>query len=273
MAESLLGEVVLVPDLKSAVAPVAQNGVRVTLVTPEGDVIDPSGVITGGSDRPIEEEILARRREIERLRGALETASLQLSEVRAEQEQVALGMAEAEEAVKALGQGAHELTVRIVAAEKDVERLELERPQCLSRRDVVRYEIETLARRRVRSATRSASCALRATALGLRHQALEEAVTARRGETEDAVQRAEGLAAEVTAMKVRVAERRERQQATAAAVESLRPQQRELPERLASLEGEREGAARERDDAGRRYRRGAAREAEQTSAVRRSKTR
>ena len=69
VAQSLLGEVVLVPDLQAAVALWRQNGIRVTLVTPEGDVIDPSGVITGGSDRPIEEEILARRREIEQLRG------------------------------------------------------------------------------------------------------------------------------------------------------------------------------------------------------------
>ena len=61
VAQSLLGEVVLVPDLQSAVALWRQNGIRVTLVTPEGDVVDPSGVITGGSDRPIEEEIIARR--------------------------------------------------------------------------------------------------------------------------------------------------------------------------------------------------------------------
>jgi chromosome segregation protein len=51
VAQSLLGEVVLVPDLASAISLWRQNGIRVTLVTPEGDVIDPSGVITGGSDR------------------------------------------------------------------------------------------------------------------------------------------------------------------------------------------------------------------------------
>jgi len=54
----------IVPDLSSAIGLWRQNGIRVTLVTPEGDVIDPSGVITGGSDRPIEEEILARRRQV-----------------------------------------------------------------------------------------------------------------------------------------------------------------------------------------------------------------
>ena len=45
-----------------------KNGVHVTMVTPEGDVIDATGVITGGSERPIEEEIVSRRRELAALR-------------------------------------------------------------------------------------------------------------------------------------------------------------------------------------------------------------
>jgi septal ring factor EnvC (AmiA/AmiB activator) len=64
--------------------------------------------------------------------------------VRAELDQIAMAMATADEAVKALGEGAHELAVQIVTAEKDIERLDIERPQCVSRRDVVRYEIDSL---------------------------------------------------------------------------------------------------------------------------------
>jgi chromosome segregation protein len=245
VAQSLLGEVVLVPDLQSAIGLWRQNGIRVTLVTPDGDVIDPSGVITGGSDRPIEEEILARRREIEQLRAAAETARAQLTDVRGELDQVARAIGAAEEAVKSLGQGAHELTVQIVSAEKDIERLEIERPQCLSRRDVVRYEIDGLLGEARTAGDEEQAVRERLAALDAQRQALEQAVAARRVEVEESGARSETLAAEVTTIKVRVAERRERQQAAAASVDALRRQQSELAERLAAIDAERASAGQE----------------------------
>ncbi len=245
IAQSLLGEVMLVPDLHAAIDLWRQNGIRVTLVTPEGDVVDPSGVITGGSDRPIEEEILARRREIERLRGSAETTRVQFDEVRAELEQVTLGIRAAEEAVQTLGQGAHELTVQIVAAEKDIERLEIERPQCLSRRDVARYEMEGLAAEARAASDEADQVRVHLAALDGERRTLEQLVAARRGEVDETGARSETLAAEVTAIKVRVAERRERQQAAAASADALRRQQGELADRLAALDGVRASSAQE----------------------------
>ncbi|MGH7786339.1 MAG: chromosome segregation protein SMC, partial [Candidatus Binatia bacterium] len=202
VAASLLGEVVLVPDLASAISLWRKNGINMTLVTPEGDVLDPSGVITGGSDRPIEEEILARRREIEELRATAEAGSARLTDSRAELAQVTLAIDSAEDRVKALGQGAHELTLQIVSAEKDVERLEIERPQCQSRRDVVRYEIETLATEARVAADEDAELRVRSSALAEQHQGLEQGVTARRLETDEAAERSEALGAEVTAIRI-----------------------------------------------------------------------
>lgn len=265
VAQALLGEVVLVPDLGTAITMWRQHGVRVTLVTPDGDVLDPTGVITGGSDRPIEEELLARRREIEQLRGNAERSGVQLAEVRAQLDEVARAMTAAEEAVKALGQDAHQLTVQIVAAEKDVERLELERPQCCSRLDVVRYEIGSLAEEERTAATDDAAQRRRHEELTARHHALEQALLERRAETDEAATRAEGLGATVTAVKVRVAERRERQAATAASVEGLHAQQAALVERLTALQAEREQAERERAALEQDLASGRAREVEQVA--------
>jgi chromosome segregation protein len=263
VAQSLLGEVMLVPDLPAAIDLWRQNGIRVTLVTPEGDVVDPSGVITGGSDRPIEEEILARRREIEQLRGAAETTGVELADVRAELEHVATAIAAAEESVRSLGQGAHELTVQIVAVEKDIERLEIERPQCLSRRDVVRYEIDNLVAEAQAAHDEAAEVRATLAALETLHHELEQSVLAQRVEVDATTGRADALAAELTALKVRVAERRQRQQATAAAVDALRSQQTELAERLAALDGERGSAALEHEQLARDIAAAQAREAAQ----------
>jgi chromosome segregation protein len=246
VAQALLGEVVLVPDLATAIAMWREHGVRVTLVTPDGDVLDPAGVITGGSDRPIEEELLARRREIEQLRASADSSGAQLAEVRAQLDEVGRAMTAAEDAVKSLGQDAHQLTVQIVAAEKDIERLEIERPQCCSRLDVVRYEIGSLAEEEHGAAAEEAAQRWRHDELAAHHRALDQALRERRAETDEATARLEALTAAVTAVMVRVAERRERQAATAAAVDGLHGQQAELLERLTALQTEREQTERER---------------------------
>jgi chromosome segregation protein len=263
VAQSLLGEVVLVPNLQTAVDLWRQNGIRVTLVTPEGDVIDPSGVITGGSDRPIEEEILARRREIEQLRGTADARSLELTEVRAQLDQVGLAVTAAEEAMRSLGAGAHELTVQIVTAEKDIERLEIERPQCTSRRDVVRYEIEGLAAEAAMARDEEEEVRARLGALDAQRRELELAVTARRGEVDGGSARSDGLAGEVTAIKVRVAERRERQQSASASVDGLRRQQEEHAARSAALAADRTRTELEHEQLERDIADGRAREAAQ----------
>jgi chromosome segregation protein len=247
VAESLLGEVVLVPDLASAVNIWRQNGIYVTLVTPEGDVMDPSGVITGGSDRPIEEEILARRREIEGLRGALEGKTAELDAARSELARLDETIGQVDEAVKALGQDVHDLTVRIVGVEKDLERLELERPQCISRCDVIRYELSTLSIEDEQAQTEASSVATQVSAAVEQREARQRLVSEEQRNAEDVTGRVDGLLEEVTSRKVRVAERRERQQGAAAAVESWRRQQAELAARETALGEECASSERERD--------------------------
>ncbi len=247
VARSLLGEVVLVPDLQSAIGVWRQNGVRVTLVTPEGDVMDPSGVITGGSDRPIAEELLARRREIERLRRALDVERAQCAEAQGELDEMRRASASAEQELQVLGQGMHEATLRIVAAEKDLERLDLEQPRCQSQRDVVRYELEALVADCRAAETDEAQVREQLQALGERRQELEGAVTGARAAVDDASGRADTCAAAVLAATVRAAEQRERQQAIAAAIDGLCGQRRELGERIATLEEERDGTTREHE--------------------------
>ncbi|MFN8645004.1 MAG: chromosome segregation protein SMC, partial [Candidatus Binatia bacterium] len=110
----------------------------------------------------------------------------------------------------------------------------------------VRYEAGSLAEEDRGAAVEEAAQRHRHDELTAQHQALEQALLERRAETDESAARTEALAAEVTAVMVRVAERRERQAAAAATVDGLHAQQLGLVERLSALQAEREQAERER---------------------------
>ena len=74
LAESLLGDVVLVDSLAEAISLWQRNGSQSMFVTPDGSVVDALGTLSGGSEPPLEEALLARSRELRELHVALEGA-------------------------------------------------------------------------------------------------------------------------------------------------------------------------------------------------------
>src|SRR5207248_465190 len=129
LVEALLGHVLLAADLDEALKLWRGADHPVTVVTPRGEAIDPLGAVTGGSEPPLEETLLARAREVRELEGA-HAASLAglAAEERALAERRARG-AEAARGIAAADERLHALDVDLVAAEKDRERLEGEREQ------------------------------------------------------------------------------------------------------------------------------------------------
>jgi chromosome segregation protein len=78
VAQYLLSDVVVVRNLQAGLALWNRNGFYSTLVTPEGEVIDPMGIVTGGSGAPLEASLLTQRRRIKELRSALAELDAQL---------------------------------------------------------------------------------------------------------------------------------------------------------------------------------------------------
>ena len=64
---NLLGRTVIVDNMETAIKVAKQNGYTFRIITIEGDVINPSGAITGGSVAKKTVNILGRGREIEKL--------------------------------------------------------------------------------------------------------------------------------------------------------------------------------------------------------------
>jgi chromosome segregation protein len=246
VAEALLGEVVLVPDLKSALSIWQQNGRYVTMVTPDGDVVDANGVITGGSEAPIEAEILSRRRELAELSQRADVLGARAGKAEAQLATLSARIAEEEAALAIIDHDTHAVTLELVAAEKDVERLEHERPRLADRIEVVRFEAESLADEAHHAGTELTQLSVTLAGYEEQHSGREEALRARQAEVEVATDSAETLATDVTATKVRVAERRERQHAAGAALKRLVANREDLVERERSLRSEHEETAHER---------------------------
>ena len=64
---NLLGKTVVVDNMQNAINVAKENGYSFRIITLEGDVINPSGAITGGSVTKKTVNILGRSREIESL--------------------------------------------------------------------------------------------------------------------------------------------------------------------------------------------------------------
>jgi chromosome segregation protein len=130
VAEYLLSDVVVVRDLQSAIALWNRNGFYSTLVTPEGEVIDPMGVVTGGSGHLLDGNFLTQRRRIKELRSSLIEVEAQLQIEEQEMDGLRGQLEQAEAKKSHLGAEIHRLELERVrfeheqrAADQEFERL------------------------------------------------------------------------------------------------------------------------------------------------------
>ncbi|MEK7243488.1 MAG: hypothetical protein AAB112_04860, partial [Thermodesulfobacteriota bacterium] len=141
----LLGDVLLIPSLGSGISLWQQNGFCGTFVTPEGDIISPSGILTGGSGNGNDRSLLRNRREIAEL--TEEVAKLQ-AELQQEQEgrkKAASLIAQWDEELLRLRSQVHLTELRINGLRKDVERYEGELRQVGERLKALHFNRENLA--------------------------------------------------------------------------------------------------------------------------------
>jgi len=81
VARYLCDNVLVVKDLQQAVLLHNANGYRGAFVTMEGEIVDPCGVITGGSAEALNSGILQKKREIEQLEGEIEDLETQFKSI------------------------------------------------------------------------------------------------------------------------------------------------------------------------------------------------
>jgi chromosome segregation protein len=145
LAEALLGHVLLAEDLDAALEVWRAATHPVTVVTASGEAIDALGAVTGGSEAPLEETLLARARELRELEAAITDATELVA-----REESALAVMRDERAASTeralqVDERLRALQLEVVATEKDRERLDEDRIRIDAELEVSALEAGSLA--------------------------------------------------------------------------------------------------------------------------------
>jgi chromosome segregation protein len=119
VAEYLLSDVVVVQNLEAGLALWNRNGYHSTLVTPDGEVIDPIGTVTGGSGAPLERSFLTQRRRIREIADVISEREAELCREECEGETLKRELDQAETKKTLLGAEIHRLELERVRLEHE----------------------------------------------------------------------------------------------------------------------------------------------------------
>lgn len=236
VAESLLGEAVLVPSLEFGFQLWQQNGVQRTFVTLDGDVISSQGVVSGGGDKFAEEALLARRREIRALRESVTQQEAVVAELVQRRQEMKSKQQELEGAILLLEAEARTLGQEREALQREEGRLDGEHRRLLDKQDSVTYESQTLLGEQQSLSQDILARETREQELRVRRQEREAALATWQGEIAQAKAELEQQRSRSDDLRVRVAERRERQQSLRVQMERTQERQHELEERLSACQ-------------------------------------
>ncbi len=121
LAQHLFGDVWIVPDLRQALDLWNRDSIWKTLVTLDGEVLHPSGVVTGGSKEQVASGTFHRKREIRELTQSTEKVRAALASLEEKQEILLGEMKTLERSVQELTQALHEEELRIVSEAKELD--------------------------------------------------------------------------------------------------------------------------------------------------------
>lgn len=145
VADYLLRDVAVVQDLPSGLGLWRRNGFSHHLVTLEGEVIDPMGVVTGGSADSLDGNPISRRRQLKELRERLGVVE---ADVNQEEQALAVIKAELERSQSqrdTLANEAHEVEVQRVQAEHQLAQGEQDCQRAEQHLATIDRELENLA--------------------------------------------------------------------------------------------------------------------------------
>jgi chromosome segregation protein len=213
IAEFLFGDVLMIPDLSHGIQLWQQNGFKGTFVTPEGDIIHPQGVLTGGKgEREEETSLLRNKREISELEGELSGLSLRLAAEKEMKKQLQRAIAVWEEDLESLRGEIQRSAMQIQGRKKDIERFRADRDRIDQRLQALGFNIEQCAAERLRGEAELQQARKNLTAQEERESLLKEEMSTLQGQGDDAKRELEAQEEALTKDRIDLASRKEKQE-------------------------------------------------------------
>ena len=212
LATYLFGDVWVVSDLRQAIDLWNRDSIWKTLVTLDGEVLHPSGVVTGGSKEQIGSGTFQRKREMRDLTQSSEELRQQVTEQERTQEQLSASIQEWESAIEGLTRTLHGQDLQIVSETKEIDQYQGEWKRWKQEIETLLMEESQLAEELVecRQQAHKTEVALQASEL-LKNEK-EEMLSGREQDLQCLKTEIEGLMAEVTEAKVRLVALQEKKQ-------------------------------------------------------------
>lgn len=140
LASYLFADVWVVPDLSQAIDLWNRDSIWKTMVTLDGEVLHPSGVVTGGSKEQIGSGTFHRKREIRELTRSTEELRQQVMSREQAYEQLSSRIKELEASVAALAQALHREDLEIVSEVKEMDQGQIELKRWLQKIEILQFE-------------------------------------------------------------------------------------------------------------------------------------
>ena len=238
VAQYLLGDVVVVDTMDTALYLWNKNGMHKTIVTLSGEILDPWGAVTGGTVEAVGTGMLTKRREIKDLE--YEVAELTVGAAKFEAELTSLDMAIASDKKTEadLAQQIHRMEIDFVNREKDGAAVRDEIGRADERVRAIEAESSERAsqRRELNAGIEKATESLRNLEAG--HANALASVESLQAELSLKKEEFETARAAITEIMMEIAALQEKQSSTARNLDALLQTESELAERMSSREAE-----------------------------------
>jgi chromosome segregation protein len=235
VARFLLGDALIVRDLPSALEIWQSSARKRTLVTLDGEVLDPWGVVTGG---PLEGEghgALQRRREVSELEEIVRAFEAEFALAQERHRTLQARLLQLEAALKSLDKDGHEKELALRDQEKDLARLGEELERVAARMGQLEAERSQLEEALAGLSREEEEQRLGAATAEADQSRVEERTRQVSGRIEELKGRGDQLGGEVLNLKVKVAADAERREAIGTQLRRLDETRREVDDRRARL--------------------------------------
>jgi chromosome segregation protein len=238
VAAYLLGDVVVVENLRSALDLWRRTRTDKTLVTLDGEVIDPHGVVTGGSRESALAGVLSQKREMRELEEVVARLEADYQSALARHVGNKQALAEVSKTVEELTAATRHNEMEVLAHSKDGDRLLRERQQLEARREQLRSSTDDL--RSALAQNEQRLCEATAVLAEVRESSVvhESNAMALRAEAEALQAKVDGLAAELSSHRVAAAQASDRRKMARQNLERLERDTVDYQNRRAQLEAE-----------------------------------